>query len=103
MKETSNNKIGIPEVLASLRNDLDKAQDALSKTGTQPMLKLDTAEIELAVSISQSSDAGGKIGLNVLGIGLGVDTKKTTKEQSTHKVKITLKPYGTVAVAGSQK
>jgi hypothetical protein len=65
------NTVGIPEVLVSLRKDLDEAQKSLSKSGEQPLLKLDSTEVELSVSITQSSDSEGKIGFNVLGINLG--------------------------------
>lgn len=101
MSDTNTN-VGIPEILASLREDLDKAQQSLSKSGDQPLLKLDSAEIELSVSISQSSDVKAKLGFNVLGINLGTSAKENEAIQNAHKVKICLKPFGSVGVAGKK-
>jgi hypothetical protein len=95
-------RLGIPEVLKSLREDLDRAQSMLAKSGDQPLLKLDSAEIELSVSITQSSDTEGKVGINVLGVNIGAGGKDTEAIQNTHKIKISMTPTGTVGVAGKQ-
>ncbi len=92
--------IGIPEVLASLRDDLDKAQEALSQSEKEPFLKLDSAEIELTVSISQSFGTEVKVGFNVLGISFGAGAKENEDSQNSHKIKISLKPFSAVGVAG---
>lgn len=92
--------VGIPEVLTSLRKDLDRAQKMLVESGDKPLLTLDSAEIELTVSITQSSDTVGKVGFNVLGVNLGVGGKDSEAMQNTHKIKISMKPVGTVGVAG---
>ena len=95
-----NSTIGIPEILISLREDLDKAQASLSETGNQPLLMLDSAEVELTVSLTHSSGKDGKAGFNVLGVNLGVGDKEDKIAQNTHKVKICLKPIRSVGVAG---
>jgi hypothetical protein len=105
MNESHKPPIGIPEILVALRRDLEKAQENLKTEGRTALLNVDSAEVELNVSISASTEAGGEVKFAVFGVGFGASAKEVGGVQFIHKIKISLKPAPggqPIGVAGSK-
>lgn len=84
---------GIPELLRALRRDLDEGQRMLRVSGDAPMLRLQSAEIEVAVQLARSADTNVGLTIKVLDvIGLGGERTKTKGAQSAHTIKLVLEP-----------
>ena len=92
---------GIPEVLQSLREDLDKTRANLASSGKDAALALHTVDVEFTVGLTGSVEAGGSVGFTVLGVNFGGKTNLKKAEQTTHKIKLSLKPTGSGSASGN--
>jgi Trypsin-co-occurring domain 2 len=95
-------EISLPELAAALRRDLEKAQANLQAGGKEAILNLESAEIELNISIGTTKGGGGGVNLSVLGVGVSGGGKYEGTTATGHKLKLVLKPgHGdVVGVAG---
>lgn len=80
-------KISLSEMIQTLRSELETAQKNAKDSPLN--LKVDSVELELSVAITNSNS--GKGGIKFWVIEAGGETKQ--EEASTHKFKLTLKPY----------
>ena len=87
-----NESFGIPEVLQSLREDLDIAQQQLADLGKGAIMEVNTVDVEFTVALTGANEAGGKVGFSVLGVNFGGNASVKRTLQNTHKIKLSLKP-----------
>lgn len=98
--EQDSSSVSIPELLRRLRSDIEAAQ---ASAGEDPLLEFERAELEVMVSIEESSTKKGGIDFKVF----SGDLAKAETVGAIHTLKLIVKPYvdekGTprkIAIAG---
>ena len=100
MAEQRDSGIGIAELLKELRKELDTAESEIADAGKGAKLFLEASEIELAFTVSRSTEVGGGLNFNVFGVGAGVNAKDGKVQQSVHRIKLSLRPSaGDIGIA----
>jgi hypothetical protein len=97
--------VSLADLMGALRTEIDTARERLQSSGTEGLLQIDSAEVEVLVTITKTTSAEGSGGLkfSVFGIGAeaGAKLSDSDQAQTAHRIKIVLKPVeGKALVAG---
>lgn len=103
-EKVSDEGIGLPELLESLRYDLDEAQTRLAGKGKKAILELEGAEIEVAITAKKSTSAKGGVKISVLSwIGIEGGVGRDTSRETGNKIRLKLKPTNGLKIGAARR
>lgn len=93
-------KVGLAELFAVLRTEIDRSVANLKGSGKDAMLVLKEAEVEVHFVVEKEVKGGGNIEVPTL---FAVELSGAYKSENVHKIKVTLAPKtgANVDLAGS--
>lgn len=81
--------IGIADLLAQVRAEIDLAQERLSSSGKEPAIDWESAEVEISFAVSKTVDAKGGVNYLIFAVEAGGELKS----EEIHRLTIKLKPH----------
>lgn len=81
--------IGIADLLAQVRTEIDLAQDNLIRSGKEGAIEWESAEVEISFGVTKSADANGKVNFHIFAIEAGGEYKS----EEVHRLTLRLKPH----------
>jgi hypothetical protein len=85
--------VGVADLLEALRDDIEESRRRLAESGKEAMFDVEDVEVEVAVTITRTTDVRGGVKVTVLGF-LGVDAGASHQRgrDAVNRLKLTLKP-----------
>jgi hypothetical protein len=94
----SANGIGLAELLGQIREEIEESRSNLRKSGKQPLMDWESAEIEISFTVAKNASGSGNAKFLVFAVEAGGDYKA----EQVHRLKIQLKPHLRGIVVGHQ-
>jgi hypothetical protein len=85
----SANGIGLAELLGQVRDEIEESRSNLAKSGGKPLMDWESAEIEIAFTVTKKVSGSGKAKFLVFALEAGGDYKS----EQVHRLKLQLKPH----------
>jgi hypothetical protein len=81
--------IGLAELLAQVRAEIDQSQENLRKSGKPATIDWESAEVEISFGVTTAADAKGKVSFHIFAIEAGANYNS----QEVHRLTLHLKPH----------
>ncbi|HEY1211099.1 MAG TPA: trypco2 family protein [Terracidiphilus sp.] len=81
--------IGLAELLAQVRAEIDQSQENLRKSGKPAAIDWESAEIEISFGVTKGGNAKGSANIHIFAIEVGGNYNS----QEVHRLTLHLKPH----------
>jgi Trypsin-co-occurring domain 2 len=86
--------IGLAQLLGQIRAEIEESRSNLSKSGKEPLMDWESAEIEISFAVKKKGGAGAKAKFLVFAVEAGGEYKS----EQIHRLKLQLKPHKGIGV-----
>jgi hypothetical protein len=82
-------RIGLAELIAQVREEIEEAQEKLRASGKQAMIDWESAEIVISFGVTKGGNAKGSANIHIFAIEAGGEYKS----EEVHRLTLRLKPH----------